>query len=370
MKKILILTCNTGEGHNSAAQAVKTALLRRGADCVTADPVGFSSERAKKFVSSFYNNLIRKTPAAFGAMYKMGDLYSSTRLTSPVYLANASYADSLLSYIKESGVDAVVCTHLYGMEAMTAIAKKGETDIPCYGVLTDYTCIPFLAETRLSAYFVPHDEIKRELAEKGIPEERIFASGIPVDARFSEHPDSFSARESLGIEEGKRVFLLMTGGIGCENMVKLCGELVGACRDDGDIVFVLTGRNDGMKSRLDEKYGTDGILRTVPFTRHVETYMSAADVMISKPGGLSSTEAAVVNVPLVFVNAIPGCETCNARFFSGLGIAESAASEKEAVAAAMNLANDPVRSETMRRLQREHINPRAAEEIAAAVMGS
>ena len=97
--KVLVLSCSTGEGHNSAANAVLNALEKRGVKCELSDPVAFQSERAKKMVASAYNNLIKRVPSAFGAIYKAGAWYSSTSLPSPVYYANAHYAERLYEYI-------------------------------------------------------------------------------------------------------------------------------------------------------------------------------------------------------------------------------------------------------------------------------
>ena len=368
MNKVLILTCNTGEGHNSAAYAVKTALTQKGISCELVDPVSFKSEKAKNLVSSFYNNLIKKTPSLFGAIYKLGDLYSSTSLPSPVYWANASYSEALQKYIEENQFDAVICTHLYGMEAMTAILSKTPSLVPCYGILTDYTCIPFMTDTKLDGYFVPHAGVKQYMVNRGFQEETIHISGIPVDARFSKCVDRISARSTLGIEQNKKVYLLMTGGIGCENMMGLCDELLSKLHGDS-LIFVLTGRNEAMKSKLDEKYRANQQLRTVAFTKQVNLYMTAADVMLSKPGGLSSTEAAVVNVPLVHVHAIPGCETYNARFFSEHGMSLLAKNNKEAVQLAHFLTCNPESAEKMRTMQRKYSNPNAANDIVLEVCG-
>ena len=107
--KVLILTCSTGEGHNSAAQAVRAALESRGAVCQIKDPVSFASERMSQLTAELYNNLIRYKPALFGAVYRLGNLYASSHLPSPVYWANSRYAGQLRRYIEEGGFDAVVC---------------------------------------------------------------------------------------------------------------------------------------------------------------------------------------------------------------------------------------------------------------------
>ena len=224
--KVLLLSCSTGEGHNSAAFALQEELESRGVDCVLADPVAFGSEKARKAVANTYNNIIKKVPAAFGMLYKVGDWYSAHELPSPIYYANSLYADNLCAFIEEQGFDLVVCTHLYAMEAMTCIHKKGMLSVPCYGVLTDYTCIPFFSDTQLTGYFIPHEELKQEVAAQGIPAERIFCTGIPVSPRFNQSMTRQEARNYLLLEQDRQLILVMTGGVGCGNGSELCEKLL------------------------------------------------------------------------------------------------------------------------------------------------
>ncbi len=362
--KVLILSCHTGEGHNSAARAIAEALTARGAQWELADPVAFKSERARRFVAGFYNGMIRKTPGAFGALYKVGRIYSDTGVTSPVYLANATYAGRLYDYIRERGFDAVISTHLYGMEAMTAVHRRYDPVFPSYGVMTDYTSIPFFSETVLSGYFVAKCGIAGELRSAHIPEDRIFETGIPVGEKFRRRAPRAEARERLGIPQDERMVLVMTGGVGCESMLGLCGLLA---RGKGR-TYVLTGRNRSLRERMETRFGAGGRVVTVDFTEQVNLYMNAADVLITKPGGLSSTEAAVAEVPIVHFKAIPGCETCNAEFFSKRGMSCWARSDTEAAEMAWDLAADPQKAEAMRQAQRRWIQPDAAEEIVKKVL--
>ncbi len=366
MNKVLILTCSTGEGHNSAARAIESALLLANIPCEIADPVAFQSERMQHAVSSIYNNMIKKTPSVFGAIYKIGDFYAHTKLPSPVYWANAQYAEALRAYISDHAFDAVVCTHLYGMEVMTAIRQDPQFTIPCYGVLTDYVCIPFLEDTRLDGYFVPTEETKQELIEKGINSDHIFISGIPVDHVFSDPLDQTHARQRLSIPAEEKMYLIMTGGVGCENMMGLCDHMLQSLKAEGKI-YILTGKNDSLKQKIDERYNRNKQITTVPFTRDVATYMAASDVLISKPGGLSSTEAAVANVPIVHVHAIPGCETYNAHFFSEHGLSMYAKSESEAASYANQLVYDAEKARTMQKMQREMIPKNAANRIVKEI---
>ena len=369
MKKILMLSCSTGEGHNSAARAVQSVLEKEGVACVMADPVAFQSKRMEHLVSALYNNTIRKRPQVFGAVYKLGDIYSNSKLPSPVYWANAHYSEALREYILQEGFDAVICSHLYGMEAMTALKKRNHFEIPCYGIVTDYTCIPFLKETQMDGYFVPNEETKQELMEGGHSEDTIFVSGIPVDESFQNHCSLEKARKELDIPMDRKVFLVMTGGVGCENMEGLCDKLLEQAGEK-DLFLVLTGNNQRLKDRLDEKYGDRPIFRTVSFTRQVPLYMAASNVLLSKPGGLSSTEAAVANIPLVHIHAIPGCETCNARYFSEAGMSLWAKNNEEAALNAVTLAYDAEFSSCMKAAQRELIPGNSARFIMEKVVAA
>ena len=365
--KILILSCNTGGGHNSAALAVQEALHERGAWAEIVDPLSFAGDAAKEAASNLYNSIIRNVPRAFGVIYRVGELADSALPKSPVYMANALYADKLLAYIRRENIDAVVSTHLYGMEAMTAIRKKLGERVPNYGVLTDYTCIPFFSDTQLDGYFIPHRDLRGELAAKGIDEKLMYDTGIPVSARFSQRLGQSEARERLDLPRRGAVYLVMTGGVGCGNVSEICDGL--RAGDDSDfLACVLTGRNEELRAELAERYRGEPRVRPVEFTREVSVYMNAADVLITKPGGLSSTEAAAARVPLVHWITIPGCEERNADFFSARGMSVQTRSPGEAASLAVALARDPVACAAMRKRQAEEINPYSARDAVSHVL--
>ena len=322
---------------------------------------------AAKIAAGTYNGIIKNVPAVFGAIYGAGALYSATGWTSPIYLANAHYAGKLRTYIEENGFDAVLCTHLFPMEALTKLKKKTDFSVPAYGILTDYTCIPFLRETQLDGYFIPHEALRQELVAQGIPSERIFSSGIPVSAGFSDRTERSAARQALGMTADLPSVLIMSGGVGCGNIQALCDELLNRMTFPFSI-YVLVGRNEDLRQELETAYESCEYLHVVPFTRQVALYMNASDVMISKPGGLSSTEAAVANIPLVHILAFSGCETKNAAFFAEHGMSVRAANARDAVSAALELLSDKTRAEAMRTAQRENIPSDPADRVIERVM--
>ena len=249
------------------------------------------------------------------------------------------------------------------MEAMTCIRYELGEAVPSFGVLTDYTVVPFFDDCRLDCFFTPHGSLTRELVEKGIPESTIRPTGIPVAPKFSRHIPKKEARERLGLDQNRKIFIVMSGGVGGGNVSGLCAELMRRL-DSSSIVYVFTGHNDDLRKKLDEEYAGNDRIATVGFTREVNVWFNAADVLLSKAGGLSSTEAAVANIPLIHINAIPGCETANTEFFEAHGMSIAAKNETDAAKAALELANSPERCERMVACQRREINPNAALEIA------
>ena len=365
--KVLILSCNTGEGHNSAARAVCEEFRRRGIDCAVVDSLGVTGTHSSRVISSAYGSMITRVPRAFGAIYRAGELYNSTGITSPVYFANAAHAKRLLAFITEGGYDCVVATHLFPMEAMTRLKKTGCLPVKCYGVLTDYTRIPFWNETDMDAYFLPHESVKADCIQNGMPTDRLYVTGLPVSARFSLQMTKAEAREALAIDAGKKMILVMTGGVGCGNSPLICAELLKSA-DADTVIYVLTARNAELKETLDKTYGADGRVVALPFTDKVNLYMRAADVLITKAGGITTTEAAASRVPLIHAAPIPGCETKNAALFESLGMSMWAKSEAEAANDAFLLLGDPERAEKMTAAQAANIDPRGAANIVDLVM--
>lgn len=364
--KVLILSCSTGEGHNSAAKAISETLVSMNIDCTIMDPIVLKSKKVSNTVASAYNGLIRKAPGLFGIVYKLGSFYEWLRLPSPVYWANSKCAGELYEYIRNNQIDAVICTHIFGMQSMTAVRRK-YGPVPCYGVLTDHTAIPFLSETDIDGYFVPDDGVVYQLKKKGIPEDRIYVTGIPVSRRFSIPITKEDARAALGIPKDKKIIVLMSGGAGCGKILKLCKRMCKSL-DSSHLIYVFPGKNEKLRKKLETRFSGEDRVVTVAFTLEMHMYVKAADVVLSKPGGLSSTEIAVAGVPLVHLKAIPGCETCNMRYYTSSGLSLPGKSVKQAVAATEKLLIDTAASESMREKQRRLILSNAAQVIADRVI--
>ena len=367
--KVLILSTGTGEGHNSAGKAVLEQFRKRGIPCEMADVLGFASERAASYGKRIYVWSTVKATKVFKGAYKAGRAITSSRRKSPVYYANALYAEKLYHYIVDNGYDTIVMPHLFPAEALTYMLRKHgcRPDIRTYFVGTDYTCIPFTEETEADYYFIAHEELTEEYAKKGIAPEKLVPTGIPVSDRFRSLPSREEARESLGMNPEGHCILVMTGSMGYGKIENLVRALVSGM-DGGDNVYILGGSNEKLKARLREAYREDPRVRVLDYTDRTAEYLAAADLLFTKPGGLTSTEAAVAGIPLAHTRPIPGCEDCNQAFYNAHGMSLSADSEEKLVEAAMELLSQPKACRQMIERQHQVINGNAARDICDFIL--
>lgn len=357
----LILSCGTGGGHNAAGAALLEELLRRGHGARMMDPYSIKSDRLSSTVSNTYIHVAQKAPNAFGAVYHIGDLYRKLPFRSPVYFLNAKMARAMEEFLSQHHFDVVFMPHLFPAEILTNMKCRG-LDIPRQiFVATDYTCIPFTEETDCDRYVIPSGELSGEFCARGLPRERLCPLGIPVRAAFSAPLTQAQAKEALGLEEGRRYILVSGGSMGAGNLQAAISLLLDHFGSSGTQVIAICGNNRTLYQQLQDAR-LEGLI-LVGQTDRMAEYMRACDLIITKPGGLSSTEAAVAGSALIHITPIPGCETSNMQFFEERGMAAAVGSlSGELIPTCERLLRPGAREEMIRR-QRTFINPRAAADI-------
>ena len=356
--KILVLSCNTGEGHNAAGRAIVEWAEKMGHEAVMEDMMLLAGKRASKMVGGTYVGIVRHVPRFFHLLYRIGGKLSSAHRRSPVYYANSLLAKPVLRYLQEHSVDIVITPHLFPAETLTYMKRKGMCRIPVLAVATDYTCIPFWEETRCDGYIIPHEDLVGEFMGRGIPKEKLFPLGIPVAPRFSQKEEMKRSRTLCGLPLDGRAFLIMGGSMGFGKIHLFVAELLRR-RHDGDSVVIICGNNQKLQKTLNRLFGGMERVFILGFTREVSRYMDACDVIFTKPGGLTSTEAAAKGIPIVHTNPIPGCETANVQFFTKKGMSLSARKIQEQLQAGEKLLHEKDR-ENMLFAQRESIHEESA----------
>ena len=249
---------------------------------------------------------------------------------------------------------------------MTAIRKK-ESGVRSVVIATDYTCIPFWEETKPDVFILPHIDLVKEYAHAGIPESRLLPLGIPVSERFNMRTDKHEARRRLGIREDRPCVLIMSGSMGFGDAGALIRGLLEKYAD-GISIVLLGGSNRRLKESVRTEFGGRENVTVVDFTPLVSLYMDAADLLLTKPGGLTTTEFAVKNIPAILTRPIPGCETKNSEFFASRHMAAACSECKTQLEWIDRLLNDPEEGAAMINAQRCNINRYAAKDICDYIM--
>lgn len=362
--EILILSCGTGGGHNTAATAIAEEAKRRGHTVCFEDAFRLVGKKAELIVNNTYIKTVRHVPRVFGAAYFLGEAYSKHLSHSPVYWANAKCSGALGEYLREHRFDAVVTTHLFPAHMLTALKRQGVLVPVSYLVATDYTCHPFTEEADCDYVVVPAKELCAAFADHGIAAEKLLPFGIPVKAAFCEPLSKEEACQRLGLS-AERSYILLTGGsMGASSMTDSIRTLrvFLQCHPQYHLIAIC-GSNTALYDCLRAEYAAFPQLHTVAHTTQMADYMKACCVFITKPGGLSTTEAAVCGVPLVHMPPIPGCESYNVRFFEQYGMSVAVRKPKTTLTPALYRVLQTETAKTMTQAQHRMINRRAASDL-------
>lgn len=359
--RILILSCNTGEGHNSAAKAIAQVLSTRGVPCEITDALSFWSPKISRLICNWHVRLYKRAPVVFNAGYRMAEEHDpEPSEVSTVYRLMSRGAKKLHDSLVAGHYDAVVCTHVFASLIMRRVRENYPQTPPHYFVATDYTCSPYVAESQATMYMIPDEKLTEEFCRCGIPKERILPTGIPVRQVFFQQ-DKAGSRENLDIPMDKKVVLLMCGSMGCGPMKRLAQNLAEQLPPEG-LLIAICGHNEKLYRDLRE-LGDRPNLRVLGFTTEMPVFMDAADLMLTKPGGLSSTEAAAKRLPMIFVDAVGGCEGRNLEFYLRHSLAQTAESVEDLTRQVCETISDPARLASMAKTLVDHFPHNGAVEI-------
>ncbi len=314
-KRVLILSASAGAGHVRAAQALEDAARRRGG-VVTRhiDVLEALGKVYKKLYGDSYLSTVNQTPEFWGYMYLQTDRtrfrHKTPRL---IELFDRLHARNFVSSIVQGKPDAILCTHFVGPSLLLTRRGRHAFPAPVTVAVTDFDVHSFWIHDGVAKYFVASEEIRWLLQRKGVPAERIQVTGIPILPAFAEKRPKPEARAALGLDPARTTVLVLGGGFGVGHVERVVGETL---QVPGDFqVMVVAGRNEGLRKRLSEVRPPAGkALRVFGFVDNMHELMDAADVAISKSGGLTVSECLTKGLPMIVFAPIPGQEECNASY--------------------------------------------------------
>lgn len=329
MKKVLLLSCSTGQGHNSCALAVKEYLEEQNVSCEIKDVFAFISTKVSNFMAWGHCFMYRHLPGLFRWGYRYSEKHPAVfNEKSGIYKILTSGAEHIYQFIIREQFDGIVCTHPFSAMILTHILKGHSIQIKTAFIATDYTCYPGMESCNLQHYFVPSKCLVKEFEKSGIPRRNIIATEIPVCKKMYDRTDKADAKRLLGIGSKNKHLLVMCGSMGCGPIAKIVKYISKGLTEDMEL-SVICGTNKLLQRKLEKKYRQSEKIHIVGYTSQMSLYMDSADLLLTKPGGISITESAVKKLPMVFVDAVAGCEQYNMDFFVKMGAAVTSDSAKE-----------------------------------------
>lgn len=363
----LIMSCGTGGGHNAAGHAVAEELLRRGHNVTVLNPYTLMGDRLPSVIDNTYISIAKRVPSLFGLIYGVGEAYRRLPIPSPVYLLNGKMKTCMERYLDEHHFDVILMSHLFPAEILTNMKRHGCRVPKTVFISTDYACIPFTEETDCDCYIVPVLELEEDYTRHGIPADKLYSLGIPVSRGFTYCEDKHDARRELGLDP-KRRYILVAGGSMGSGRLGLVVDLLCRRYDEDDVgIIVICGSNRRLYERISSSYGERCLV--LEHTDMMAKYMSACDLFITKPGGLSSSEAAASGTPLIHITPIPGCESLNMRFFESHGLSIAVSSPRRQLIASCDKLLERSAREQMTENQHNVIHATAASDICDLVEG-
>ncbi|MBR2109341.1 MAG: glycosyltransferase [Ruminococcus sp.] len=359
----LILSCNTGEGHNSCAKAIKEYYDSVGEECVCADGLKFISNQASQFISKGHSFVYRYTPWLFKYGYSYSEEHPNVfKDGSTVYRFMTQGSERMYEYIVSGGFDTVICVHPFTAFMLTDMLNKHPMKLATCFVSTDYTCSPGTKSSNLDYYFIPDASLTKDFTNETITEDKIIPYGIPVRQMFLISQAESEAKTNAGIMQGHKHLLVMGGSMGCGPMKKLIIDIAKKMPSDWEM-SIICGRNKKLFQKLDSKYSENKNVHILGFVDDMGTLMDSADLYLTKPGGASVTEAQMKNLPMVFVDAVAGCEKSNLFYFLEKGAAETGASVDEITNACLDL----MHSDLSRREMKENLQAISNKDVAKTI---
>jgi processive 1,2-diacylglycerol beta-glucosyltransferase len=341
--RVLIATVTAGGGHVAAAAALEEAWRAlRSADTVErVDLIQFFSPLHKRVYTEGYVQLVERAPELWGLLFgKTDSLKVTRRLSRLSRLFPSNSRRKFTNYLKQFRPEAVLCTHFAPLETLDLLRQKAVAAVYdrrkptaferatlterrykpplVVSVVTDFEAHALWMNPCVDLYCVAAEETRARLVARGVPRSGIVPTGIPIAAKFLSTPDPRAVRQTLGLRDDQPVLLVLSGGFGMGPVAEILAELDKVPQPLQTIV--VTGRNEELRRELAAQTRQHPT-HVLGFSTNMHELMTVADLILTKPGGLITSEALALGKPLFILNPIPGQEAANSDFLLEHGAA-------------------------------------------------
>jgi processive 1,2-diacylglycerol beta-glucosyltransferase len=326
-KRILLLYISVLSGHHRAAMAIEKALryLNPDTQIYSINSFHYTNPILERIINRTYSGIIKRTPEVWEYLYDNPRVVKNTKaLKEMIHRHNSLKMKNL---INDFNPDAVACTQAFPCGMIADYKVTHNSRLPLVGVLTDFYPHSYWIYDSVDIYAVASDAARDRLVSNGVPFEKIKITGVPIDIKFNVSCDKACSLKALGLDPYKKTVLIMGGSGGLGPIKKVVFSLD---RINCDIqMIVVSGTNSKLNSYL--KRRTDRMNKkivVIGYAENIDELMGASDLIITKPGGLTVSEALAKRLPIVIINPIPGQEAKNTEFLLEKGAAVRAKTEK------------------------------------------
>ena len=318
INKVLVLYASYGGGHLSAARSINEFIENNYPNIQTEliDCVKYINKALEAVTTKAYSEMAKKVPNAWGHIYKGADSGPISKISTA---SNKVMAIKLKKLLEEKNPDLVICTHPFASQMCSYLKRKEKTDVKIATILTDFAIHNqwVVGHEYTDYFFVSHLGMKEDLIEEGVNPDKIYTTGIPLSNKFLLEYDKSQILKSFGLIPGKKTVLFFVGGelgLGKTYTFDIFKSFV---KNDNIQIVVISGKNTKMKAHFEnyvEEMRKENSVKVLAYTDKVAQLMSISDLVVTKPGGLTTTESLASGLPIVVINPIPGQEEENAEF--------------------------------------------------------
>ena len=324
--KIIIFYASYGGGHLNAAKSVEQYIIDnyKNADVELIDCIKYVNQTIEKITTAAYREMAKKAPWAWGKIYSDSQKGTLAHISSK---SNQIMAVKLLRLLREKQPDLIISTHPFGSQMCSYLKRKGKISSKLATIMTDFSPHDqWLVGSDFTDYFfVANEKMKQYLISTEILENKVHVTGIPISSRFLQNYDKKEIMDYYNLSYNKKTILFFGGGeygLGKSKTIEIFENLITSNHDIQ--IIAIAGKNEKMKLEFEEiviKHNKTNSAKILEFTNQVPELMSISDLVITKPGGLTTSESLASHLPMIIINPIPGQEEENAEFLEQHNIA-------------------------------------------------
>ena len=374
MKKILIFYASYGGGHLSAAKSIESVINEEYPDIETklVDCMKYVNKGVEKITTAAYRGMAKKMPWAWGKIYNASQKGVMAHISSR---SNVIMAVKLLKLLREESPDMVISAHPFSSQMCAYLKRKGKVDFPLATIMTDFAPHDqwLVGHEYTEYFFVAHDKMKNYLISKGIPENKVFDTGIPISVRFTKEYARSEILREFKLKDNKETIIFFGGWNSGSAQIRTLEiyKVLSTCFDNRFQLVAISAKNEKLQKGYEDiikEYNLDNVT-VLDYTTKVPELMSIADLVVAKPGGLTTSESLAMNLPMIIINPIAGQEEENAEYLENKGVGIWMKKDDNIKEKLTNLLSDKTKLESMKEATKAISHKYSTHDICKILLG-